>query len=82
MPPSLLLAAMLSTSYSALFHLLRGGDMRRLGLLMLAGWVGFALGQLAGLLIDWNGAMLGEIHLIESTIGTLLALVFVSRPSA
>jgi hypothetical protein len=80
MPPALMLAALLSTAYAALFHLLRGGALRRLGLLLIASWVGFGLGQAAGALIAWNGAMIGEIHLIEATIGSGIGLVVVSRP--
>ncbi|MGH2593360.1 MAG: hypothetical protein ACRDGG_07590 [Anaerolineae bacterium] len=82
MPPALLLSALLSTAYGAAFHFWRGGDLRRLGLFLVAGWVGFGLGQLAGLLIDWNGAMLGEVHLVEATIGSLIALLVVNRPPA
>lgn len=82
MPPALLLSALLATAYGAAFHFWRGGDLRRLGLFLVAGWVGFGLGQLAGLLIDWNGAMLGEVHLVEATIGSLIALLVVNRPPA
>ena len=82
MSPALLLSALLSTAYGAAFHFWRGGDLRRLGLFLAAGWLGFGLGQLAGLLIDWNGAMLGEVHLVETTIGSLIALLVVNRPPA
>jgi len=82
MPPAILLAVLLSTAYGAAFHVWRGGDRRRLGLFLVAGWVGFGLGQLLGLLISWNGAMLGEVHLVEATLGSLIALLVVNRPSA
>jgi hypothetical protein len=80
--PALLLSALLSTAYGAAFHFWRGGDFRRLGLFLMAAWIGFGLGQLAGALIAWNGAMLGEVHVLEATIGSLIALLVVNRPGA
>ncbi len=82
MPPALLLSALLSTAYGAAFHLWRGGDLRRLGLFLVAGWVGFGLGQVAGLSLGWNGGMIGEVHVIEATTGSLIALLVVNRPTA
>ena len=81
MPPALLFSLLLSTAYAALFHLWRGGGVRRLGLFLVAAWIGFALGQAAGSLLGWNVAMLGEVHLLEATIGSAMALVIVSRPT-
>jgi hypothetical protein len=82
MPPALLLSGLISTAYGALFHLWRGGDVRRLALFLVAAWIGFGLGQLAGALIGWNGAMLGDVHFAEATVGSWLALLVVNRPSA
>jgi hypothetical protein len=82
MPPAILLAGMLSTAYGALFHLWRGGPLRRLALFVAAAWIGFAAGQVAGNLLAWDGAMLGEVHLVEATLGSLIALLIVNRPSA
>jgi len=82
MPPALLLSALLSTAYGAAFHFWRGGGLRRLGLFLVAGWIGFGLGQLVGMLIEWNVGMLGEVHLVEATIGSLIALSVVNRPAA
>lgn len=82
MPPWILLSVLLSTAYGALFHLWRGGDARRLGLILFASWIGFGLGQVVGLVIDWNGLMLGEVHLIEASLGSLIALIVVNRPPA
>jgi len=81
MPPALLIFLLLPTAYAALFHLWRGGSARRLGVLLVAAWIGFGLGQVAGLLLGWDVAMLGEVHLLEATFGSLTALVIVSRPA-
>ena len=79
---AVLLSTLLSTAYGALFHLWRGGGLRRLGLFIVAGWIGFGLGQLAGQAIGWNAAMLGEVHLIEASAGSLIALLIANRPAA
>ena len=81
MPPALLLSTLLATAYAAAFHFWRGGSLRQLGLFLVAGWVGFGLGQAAGLLMGWNGGVIGEVHLVEATIGSLIALVVVNRPT-
>ena len=82
MQPALLLSALLSTVYGAAFHFWRGDDVRRLGLFLVASWIGFGLGQIAGTLIGWKAGMIGEAHLIEATLGSLIALVVVNRPAA
>ena len=82
MPAWILTGVLLGTAYAVLFHLWRGGSLRRLAALIAAAWLGFAAGQLVGTLIGWPTPMLGETHLIEATIGSLIALIVVSRPAA
>jgi len=81
-PPVFLISALISTFYGAVFHVWRGGNARRLALFLSAGWIGFGLGQLIGALIGWNIGMLGEVHLIEASAGSLIALLIVNRPAA
>ena len=80
--PAVLLSALISTAYGAAFHFWRGGSVRRLGLFLVTAWIGFGLGQIAGMLIGWNVGMIGDVHLIEATLGSLIALVVVNRPAA
>jgi hypothetical protein len=73
--PSLLLAVILSTLYGAGFHLVVGGGSQRLLFYLIAGWVGFAIGHLAG---NWFGVTLGVIGPLNAgaaTIASLLTLV-------
>jgi hypothetical protein len=74
-PPALILAGLLSTAYGAAFHLVVGGRIQRLLLYLLAGWLGFALGQAVG--GRWAGGPLqfGEIHIVSATAGSWLALL-------
>jgi uncharacterized membrane protein YeaQ/YmgE (transglycosylase-associated protein family) len=72
--PTLLLGIILSTLYGALFHLWRGGSAGRLLLYLLLAWIGFWLGQLIGNLFNVSFDMLGQLHLLFATLGSLIFL--------
>lgn len=74
--PPFVLSALVSTALAALFNLWQGGSVRDLGLYLVAGWLGFAIGNLLG---DWLGLdlfMIGKIHMAEAGLmcGVLLFL--------
>ena len=75
--PGLALSALLATAYGAAFHLWRGGGYGMLVRYLLAAWGGFALGQLAGWLGGWELAMVGQVHVLEGTLGSGLVLMIV-----
>ena len=75
--PGLALSVLLATAFGAAFHLWRGGGYSMLVRYLLAAWGGFALGQLAGWLGGWEWAMVGQVHLLEGTLGSGLVLVIV-----
>jgi hypothetical protein len=75
--PGLALSVLLATAYGAAFHLWRGGGYGMLVRYLLAAWGGFALGQLAGWLGGWELAMVGQVHVLEGTLGSGLVLVIV-----
>lgn len=75
--PTLTFAFVLATLYGALFHVIRGGDVRRLALYLLAGWVGFVLGHLAGALLEFNLLAIGTLRVVPATFGAFAALIFV-----
>jgi hypothetical protein len=70
----LLLAFTLATLYGAGFHLWQGGGARRLALFLLAGWLGFALGQWVGEALSIRVLMIGALHWLTATLGSVLAL--------
>ncbi len=76
--PTLTFAFILATLYGAVFHLILGGDARRLALLLLSSWLGFAFGQLVGItfLIDFFD--IGALRVVSATLGSFTALVAVS----
>ena len=76
--PSLTLGFILATLYGAAWHVLFGGDARRLAFFLIAGWLGFALGQFAGVAFTVTIFDVGPLHTLSATIGALLAL-FLAR---
>ncbi|MCC6800571.1 MAG: hypothetical protein IT325_10660 [Anaerolineae bacterium] len=73
--PSVIFSFILATLYGAVFHLVSGGDARRLALFLLAAWLGFALGHLVGDLVDLALFDIGPLHVLPATVGAWLALV-------
>ncbi len=80
MAPSLVFSALLSTACGLIFHILRGGNLLRLLILMLAAWIGFAIGQLIGSLTDWPLLRVGEVYVLQGLIGSLIAMILTGRP--
>lgn len=72
--PSVVFGFILATLYGAIFHLIVGGDARRLALFLLAGWLGFALGHIFGLIFAVNVMNIGPLHTFSATLGAWLAL--------
>ena len=73
--PAFVGGALIATLFGAAFHLVVGGDGRRLGLYLLAGWLGFALGHVVG---NWSGVTagrLGALNLLTATVGSWTALL-------
>ncbi len=73
-PPALLLSAVVASAYAALYNLWRNGSPRDLLFCLIAAWAGFALGQVAGRLIQLNWGMIGSIYMVEGTLFTWLLL--------
>ncbi len=73
--PGFLFSFLLATAYGAGFHLLFGGDLRKLGLYLLAAWMGFALGQWVSAVSDLPLLDVGPVHAFIASLGSWLALV-------
>jgi hypothetical protein len=73
--PSVVFSFILATLYGAAFHLVSGGDARRLALFLLAAWLGFALGHSLGEVVGMTLLDIGPLHMLTATIGAWLALV-------
>ncbi|NJL94672.1 MAG: hypothetical protein HC915_13590 [Anaerolineae bacterium] len=68
---------MLATLFGASAHFILGGDARRLALFLLAGWLGFALGQILGDLLMLSAGEVGAVNFCPATSGAYLALALV-----
>lgn len=64
----------LATLYGAGFHLVVGGDIRRLALFLLSAWVGFGLGHMLGITFGINILNIGTLRVLAATIGAVVAL--------
>lgn len=67
-------AFLVSTLYGAAFHLWQGGSARWLLLYLLAGWVGFAAGQVVGSLVGPHWFNIGALYIVPASLGSLIAL--------
>ena len=73
--PTTVFGFIIATLFGAGFHLLVGGDARRLALFLLAGWGGFGLGQLISMMFSINIFNVGTLHIMSATLGAVIALV-------
>jgi hypothetical protein len=73
-PPALVLAIVIASIYAALFNLWRNGTPRDLLFYLVAAWVGFGLGQIAGGLLHLDWGMIGSLHPIEGSLLCWLTL--------
>lgn len=72
--PSLLLSILVSVGLASAFHLWRGRTVADLVLFLIVAAIGFGVGQLAGTVVRIPLLEVGEIHVVEASIGALLAL--------
>lgn len=72
--PSVVFSFIVATLYGAAFHLVSGGDARRLALFLLAAWLGFSLGHAIGDALDVSLMDIGPLHILPATVGAWLAL--------
>lgn len=61
----------------AVFHLIFGGDARRLALFLLAGWIGFAVGHFIGVVFEINLLNIGMLRIVTASIGAVATLITV-----
>lgn len=73
--PAFTFGFIIATLMGAAFHLIVGGDIRRLALYLLAGWAGFALGHVVGVLVDINTFNVGTVRMFPALMGGIIALV-------
>ncbi len=65
----------IASSCAFLFHILRGGTLKRLAIYMLSAWIGFFSGHILSELINWQLLRFGSINLFPALLGAILSLV-------
>lgn len=75
--PTLIFGFIVATLFGAAFHLIFGGDARRLALFLLGGWVGFGLGHVAGVLFGIDVLNIGTLRIVTASVGAVLVLTMI-----
>ena len=70
-----ILGVTIASACAFLFHILRGGSLKRLAIYIVSACIGFFSGHLLGELINWQLLRLGSINLFPALLGTILSLV-------
>jgi hypothetical protein len=73
--PILTFAFILATLYGAAFHLIFGGDAKRLAIFLLSSWIGFGLGQIVGITFDIDTYLIGALRVVSASMGSIIALI-------
>lgn len=81
-PPTWVMVMLLASIYTVLWRILFKDKERCLVSLWVISLLGFALGQMVGDLTASTRLLLGDVHLLEATVGSLLFLFIVSRLKA
>lgn len=73
--PSTTFGFIIATLLGASFHLIFGGDARRLALFLLSGWLGFGLGHMLGVLFEIDFFNVGSLRMMSAVLGALTTLM-------
>ena len=73
--PVFVLSSVLATCWASLFHLLFGKRLLDLLLFWFVWIVGFLVGQAMADIIGLRWLTLGQIHLVEATLGCWIAML-------
>lgn len=72
--PSLLLGICFWLVYGALTHLWRGRSFQDLTMMLVMGGIGFGFGQVIGSFTQAAFLLIGDLHLLEASLGAWLLL--------
>lgn len=74
--PVFVFAFVIATMYGLGFHVVFGGNARRMVLFIVTSWVGFLLGQYLGGYLDVTFLQIGVIHLLPASATAVGLLIF------
>lgn len=73
--PALWLSIAVAILVSLAFTAWRGGGLRQAGLDLLAGLIGFGVGQLLGTILPFELLRIGEVHIVWGVAGAVTGLM-------
>jgi hypothetical protein len=76
--PGILLSIFIASILALVFHLFRGGGVRRLGLYLIAANISFFIGHFIGSALSFSGIRVGSINLIPAVLAAILGLSLTS----
>ena len=74
--PVFVFAFIIATMYGLGFHVILGGNARRMVLFVVTSWVGFLLGQYVGGYLEISVLRIGVIHLLPASATAVGLLIF------
>lgn len=80
--PVFVFAFVIATMYGLGFHVVLGGNARRMVLFVVTSWVGFLLGQYVGGYLDISFLRIGVIHLLPASVTAVGLLIFAQALTA
>jgi hypothetical protein len=72
--PGLVFGILFSTLFGAVFHLITGGSLTRMIVLIIFSWIGFWGGHILGNSLGWTFWSLGTLHMGMATLGSFIFL--------
>ena len=73
--PSLIFGGLIATLYGAIFHLIRGGNLGRLLVLVLSSWAGFWIGHLLAGQFNLQLFNIGPLNLGLATVTSVIFMI-------
>ncbi len=72
--PAFFLGVLFSTMYGVIFHLIKGGNLYKLVLDIVLGWLGFWTGHFLAGQLGWTFLSIGPLHM---GLATVLSFIFI-----
>jgi len=72
--PAFVMGILFSMTYASLYHLWKGQTLGLLIVALIMAGIGFAMGQGLGLITQFKLAQMGQLYLLEASLGAWVAL--------
>lgn len=76
--PDIVFAFMIATLWGAGFHLIMGGNARRLTLYLVGGWFGFFIGHILAEISQLRLFRIGELNILTASAVTVFVLIVIT----